>query len=76
VTKYLYARTGGPPNNWYDLEVYVDGVKSKLLFIEVNVMQGWGIFYKKNKKGNFIQEGKEAATEKMQGKFELREKEP
>ena len=49
----LYAKVGGPPNNWHNIRVFLNDVDIGGV-IEADVKNGWLIKYKRNEKGKLV----------------------
>lgn len=64
----LYAKAGGPPDNWMDLRVIdLDTGQDVQDALEVNVTEGWMIRYKRP-----LEHGPHGpATERVTGRFHL-----
>jgi len=73
----LYAKAGGPPDNYMHLEVFLDGEKLDGV-TEANVTEGWLIRIKRDADGNLMldERKEEVLSERLEGKVELREKMP
>ena len=67
----LYAKVGGPPDNWQQLLIKWNGVEQDSM-LEVNVKEGWGIRYKRDQFNRFVIENDVAQSEKIFGIFEIR----
>jgi len=65
------ARVGGPPDDWFNVEVWFDG-KWSGDWVEVNAKKGWGIRFARDDHGHIICEGNDAERETMRGEFRLR----
>ncbi len=74
MTELLYAVVAGPPIDWHKQEVCFEG-KWSGDWIEVNVVEGWGIRFVKDAKGRFVPDGDDVKRETMTGVFRLRCKE-
>lgn len=77
MSKLTYAKAGGPPKNWPDLEVVerlkVDDVRVMADVLEVDCKVGFCTRYVR-KDGKLLVDGGSLVTETVKGKFEIRER--
>jgi len=74
----LYAKAGGPPNNWNNLDIYFnDKLSTENNWVEVNVEEGWGRKFKLGDDNKPIPNFKtgEVEMEMITGTFIIKEKE-
>lgn len=66
----LYAKAGGPPDNWQNLRVLRNGAEDGI-YTEVDVMGCWGIRYARDSEGKqmYLPDGSAPALEKVYGNF-------
>ncbi len=69
----LLACVGGPPNDWFNLEVLFNGSISAD-WIEVNVEKGRGTRYARDDEGEYIIKNNGLVHETVSGDFKLRYK--
>lgn len=68
-----YANAGGPPDNWHELEVFDAATAAKVdSVLEVDAAAGWLIRHRYDESGQRVIEGEEWATERVEGRFEIR----
>lgn len=73
----LYARAGGPPDDWYGLRAYDLETGAEVTeLVEVDVPGGWVLVAKRNAAGEFYIENGDVATERREGRFEIRRPAP
>lgn len=67
-----YAKAGGPPVFWQGLRI-VDLATDKEVrdVIEVNAAEGWLVRVKRDDVGDFIVNGDEVVTERIEGSFRI-----
>ena len=71
--KITFAKVGGPPDDWNNLEILLDG-KVINYVIEVDTEWGCATVFKLNEDGGVICDGEDFATETIFGNFEIRQK--
>lgn len=70
-----YAKAGVTPFNWWDILVIdLDTGQELHDVLEVDTAAGWAERYKKDEKGRLRHHNGVAETERVEGRYELREK--
>ena len=75
MSEIIYAKVGGPPDDWHGLRVFdLDTGEEVADVTEVDVAAGWVERYKCNAEGEFFldETGRRAASERLCGRFEIR----
>lgn len=68
----LYAKAGGPPRNWSDLDVVDLETRSVIGdVIECDARNGWLIRFDRGPDGRFRREGSCAARVRVEGRFAI-----
>jgi hypothetical protein len=67
----VYAKSGGPPDNWHGIRVFDEAGNEIKDVEEVHAGEGWLIRAKRNAQGHIYAEGDEIAKERIEGKFRL-----
>ena len=69
-----YAKAGGPPDNWVNLEVLgPDGVTQMRDVIEVDAKEGWCIRLARGPGGKLLVKDGALVPERIEGEFVIRE---
>ena len=72
MTQLTYAKTGGPPDNWKNLQVIDASGNALPNIVEVNIAEDWAIVLDLTAKPVWISpEKKVAAKKKIKGKFRI-----
>lgn len=67
--KVVYAKSGGPPDNWHGIRVF-DAEGNEFTDVhEVHAGEGWLVRARRNEAGEIYAEGDEIAMERIEGHF-------
>lgn len=67
--KIVYAKAGGPPDNWHGIRVFDHHGSEFHDVCEVHAGEGWLIRVKRNEASDIYAVGDEVATERLEGQF-------
>ena len=71
-----YCKVGGPPDDWHNIEIWLNGKLSQGDWTEVNSGESWGIRYARNESEEFFLDGEHVAFERITGDFQIRRRAP
>lgn len=70
-----YAKVGGPPANWQDLDIKnLDTGKPVRECVEINTEDGWALVYAHDDDGTLIIRDDEIVKKRIEGHFQISER--